>query len=214
MRPRREASGTYGPRTSRSSAPITGMLTAFETRPPSSAAATCSATITPARSCASPVDAARCGVTTTLSSSAAGRSTARRRRRRGRRRRPCQSAEPRAARPRRAASRAPRSRSARRRRICSNTAAPIESRASRGSAGVQGDEVSDRVDAPRRLDALDAELAEAFRRHVRVVGDDPHPEPQRAPRDLLPDPAEAEHAERLARQLDAAVASCVPSGPA
>ena len=48
------------------------MLTAFVTRPPSSAAATCSATITPARSCASSVEAARCGVTTTLSSSSSG----------------------------------------------------------------------------------------------------------------------------------------------
>ena len=48
------------------------MLTAFVTRPPSSAAATCSATITPARSWASSVDAARCGVTTTLSSSSSG----------------------------------------------------------------------------------------------------------------------------------------------
>ena len=72
MRPSRDASGTYGPSTSRSSAPITGMLTAFETSPPSRAAATCSATMTPARSCASPVEAARCGVTTTLSSSSSG----------------------------------------------------------------------------------------------------------------------------------------------
>ena len=42
------------------------MLTAFVTSPPSSAATTCSATITPARSWASSVDAARCGVTTTF----------------------------------------------------------------------------------------------------------------------------------------------------
>src|SRR2546425_2473057 len=67
-RPSLAASGMYAPSTSRSSAPITGMLTAFVTRPPSSAAATCSAMITPARSCASSVEAARCGVTTTLSS--------------------------------------------------------------------------------------------------------------------------------------------------
>ena len=63
-RPRLAASGRNGPSTSRSSAPTDGMLTAFVTRPPSSAAATCSATITPARSCASSVEAARCGVTT------------------------------------------------------------------------------------------------------------------------------------------------------
>ena len=36
-----------GPSTSRSAASTTGMFTAFETRPPSSAATTCSATITP-----------------------------------------------------------------------------------------------------------------------------------------------------------------------
>ena len=61
-----------GPSTSRSSPRIEGMLTAFVTTSPSSAAATCSATITPARSCASAVDAARCGVTTTWSSSSSG----------------------------------------------------------------------------------------------------------------------------------------------
>ena len=61
-----------GPSTSRSAWSTTGMLTAFVTMPPSSAATTCSATITPARSCASSVDAARCGVTTTWSSSSSG----------------------------------------------------------------------------------------------------------------------------------------------
>ena len=48
------------------------MLTAFVTSPPSSAAATCSATITPARSCASSVEAARCGVTTRFGASSSG----------------------------------------------------------------------------------------------------------------------------------------------
>ncbi len=48
------------------------MLTAFVTRPPSSAATTCSATITPARSCASSVEAARCGVTTTFGAASSG----------------------------------------------------------------------------------------------------------------------------------------------
>ena len=61
-----------GPSISRSAASTTGMLTAFVTRPPSSAATTCSATIRPARSCASSVEAARCGVTTTSSSSSSG----------------------------------------------------------------------------------------------------------------------------------------------
>ena len=67
-RPSFEASGRNGPSTSMSSARACGMLTALETNPPVSAAATCSATITPARSCASWVDAPRCGVTTTLGS--------------------------------------------------------------------------------------------------------------------------------------------------
>ena len=61
-----------GPSISRSAASTTGMLTAFVTRPPSSAATICSATISPARSCASSVEAARCGVTTTSSSSSSG----------------------------------------------------------------------------------------------------------------------------------------------
>ncbi len=60
---------TNGPTSSRSSAGITGTLTALETTSPLSAAATCSATIRPARSCASCVEAPRCGVSTTLSSS-------------------------------------------------------------------------------------------------------------------------------------------------
>ena len=49
-----------------SSALIAGMFTAVETTPPVSAATTCSAVCTPARSCASVVDAPRCGVTTTF----------------------------------------------------------------------------------------------------------------------------------------------------
>ena len=50
-----------------SSAETAGMLTAVETTPPVSAATTCSAVWTPARSCASVVEAPRCGVTTTFS---------------------------------------------------------------------------------------------------------------------------------------------------
>src|SRR5207247_2212829 len=95
-----------------SSARIAGMLTAFVTSAPSSAAATCSATITPARSCAS----------------------------------------------------------------------------SRGAA-----------------------LAETFLRADRVVRGDAHPEPERPPRHLLADPPEAEYAERLALQLDPAVAPALPA---
>ena len=67
--------------------------------------------------------------------------------------------------------------------------------------------------APRRRVSrpLDAELAEALLRDERVVGDDAHPEAERAARDLLADAAEAEHAERLAGQLDAAAARALPA---
>ena len=66
IRPSRCASGTNGPSTSMSSALTAGMLTAVETTPPVRAATTCSAVCTPARSCASAVEAPRCGVTTTF----------------------------------------------------------------------------------------------------------------------------------------------------
>ena len=58
-------SGTNGPSSSWSSAEMAGMLTAVDTTPPVSAATTCSAVCTPARSWASAVEAPRCGVTTT-----------------------------------------------------------------------------------------------------------------------------------------------------
>ena len=48
-----------------------------------------------------------------------------------------------------------------------------------------------------RLRLLDAEVAEAVDPHERVVRDDRHPEPERAARDLLADPPEADDAERL-----------------
>ena len=76
---------------------------------------------------------------------------------------------------------------------------------------MQGEEVRGGVHVLGRLDPLGAELAEALGRHVRVVRHDPHPEPERAPRDLLPDPPEAEHAERLAGELDAAVRAPFPA---
>ena len=58
---------------------------------------------------------------------------------------------------------------------------------------------------------LDAELAEAVVADERVVGDDVHAEPDRAAGDLLADPAEAEHAERLALELDAAPPGALPA---
>ena len=64
--------GRTGRATSSSRGSTTGMLTAVRTTSPSSAAATCSAITTPARSCASVVDPARCGVTTTCGSPRSG----------------------------------------------------------------------------------------------------------------------------------------------
>ena len=66
------ASGRNGPSTARASGPTAGMLTADVTTPPVRAAATCSATTTPARSWASSVEAPRCGVTTTPGSPKSG----------------------------------------------------------------------------------------------------------------------------------------------
>ena len=76
---------------------------------------------------------------------------------------------------------------------------------------VQGQELRSGVHLPGRLDALDAELAKALRRDERVVGDDAHPEPSGAPRDLLADAPETEHAERLPGELDAAVRLALPA---
>ena len=76
---------------------------------------------------------------------------------------------------------------------------------------VERDEVGRREHLGRGLDAVDAELAEALARDERVVGGDAHAEPERAARDLLADAAEAEHAERLVGQLDAAEARALPA---
>ena len=76
---------------------------------------------------------------------------------------------------------------------------------------VQRQELGDGEHVVRALDALDAELAEALLRDERVVGDDAHPEPERAARDLLADAAEAEHAERLALELDPAPGRALPA---
>ena len=76
---------------------------------------------------------------------------------------------------------------------------------------VQRHEVGGGVEIVGRLDALDAELAEAVLRDERVVRDDAHLETERATRDLLADASEAEHAERLAGELDAAEARALPA---
>src|SRR5256885_2064725 len=58
---------------------------------------------------------------------------------------------------------------------------------------------------------LTAELAESLLRNERVVCDDTHLEAKRAPRDLLADATEAEHAERLPGELDTAEPRTFPA---
>ena len=76
---------------------------------------------------------------------------------------------------------------------------------------VQGEEVRGRQNVVRGLDAVDSELAEAFARDEQVVRHDSHLQGERATSDLLADPPEAEHAERLPGQLGAAVARSFPA---
>src|SRR5215207_6569989 len=73
------------------------------------------------------------------------------------------------------------------------------------------EEVGHRVDVVDGLGALDSELAKALARDERVVGDDAHLEAGGAAGDLLADPPEAEHAERLVRELDAAPPRALPT---
>src|SRR5205814_2389864 len=76
---------------------------------------------------------------------------------------------------------------------------------------VQRQELCRGVDGRRRLEPLDAELAEALGRDEGVVRDDMHAEPDGAAGDLLPDSPETEHAERLPRELDASVRLALPA---
>ena len=76
---------------------------------------------------------------------------------------------------------------------------------------MQRHEVGGRVELVGRVRAVDAELAEALLGDEGVVGDDAHLEAERAPCNLLPDPPEAEDAERLARELDPAEARAFPA---
>ena len=58
--------------------------------------------------------------------------------------------------------------------------------------------------------AVDAELAKALCGDERVIGDDLHLQPHRPPRDLPADAPEAEHAEHLVGELDAAPLRALP----
>ena len=80
-----------------------------------------------------------------------------------------------------------------------------------GQRQVQRDDVGRREDGLLRSCSLHAQLPKALSGDERVEGDDPHAERQRAPRDLLTDPSEAEQPQGLARQLLPAVARALPA---
>ena len=181
------------------------------TSSPRSAAATCSATITPARSCASCVEAPRCGVTTTFGRprmgpdvyGSSGNTS---------------SAAP-ATCPERSASTSA-SRSTRSPRAAFTIRTPgLHQRDAVGvdqvpglgrERSVQGDEVGLQQQVLERC-GRDLELAAAIGRHERVEHDDPHPERPRAGGDQLADAAEADDAEHLVGQLHAAEALALPA---
>ena len=199
-RPRRPTSGRNGLSASASSGAIAGMLTAVETTPPVSAATICSAVCTPARSCASVVEAPRCGVTTTLRIALEQRVVRDRLAtgtRRAPRPRPCplSSASLSAA----SSTSSPRAQLITRTpsRHCANASASRKPLRLRRAREVDREEVGLRVDLGGGRGRLGAELAEALRADERVEGDDVHAERLRARRDELADPAEAQHAQRL-----------------
>ena len=179
------------------------MFSAFVTSPPSRAASTCSATITPARSCASSVDAARCGVTTTLSSSSSGPEYG--------------SAE-------KTSIAAPATVPERSASTSASSVDEPDAVPHRGEGGgidpapglrcqrlVERDEVGRGVHVFDGWDLFDAQLAEALGGDERVVGDHAHRQPDRSARHLLADPAETEHAQRFVCELEPAVGRAIPA---
>ena len=70
---------------------------------------------------------------------------------------------------------------------------------------MEGDHVGAGIELVEALRPLDPELAEAFRGHELVEGNNLHVECQGALGDQLADAAEADDAERLAVELVAAV---------
>ena len=196
-RPSSDASGMNGPSTSRSAWSTTGMFTAFETMPPSSAATTCSATISPARSCASSVEAARCGVTTTWSSSSSGPVY-------GSAEKTSSAAPGELARVERLDQRLlvderpaggvdePRAVPHPGDRLAVDHAAGLV-----GQRRVQRDDVGDREESSSRVSACSTPSSRNRRPDERIVGDDCHPEPgaRRRPADRC---GRTRHAERLA----------------
>ena len=80
-----------------------------------------------------------------------------------------------------------------------------------GERGVQRDDVRGSEHPVERLRALDAEVAEALLGDERVVRNDTHAQADGAARDLLADPSEPDHSERLAFQLDPVPARTLPA---
>ena len=211
-RPSFSHSGTKGATASIASGRTAAMLTAFVTTSPASAARTCSAVITPARSCASSVEAARCGVTTTSSRSKRGCSVMgsfgedveRGAADLARLERPAEGVEvdelaARAVDDQDAVSHL-------RQRLVVD---PVDRLG--GLREVDRDHVGALVELVGALDALDAEVAEALRGDELVEPDHLHLEREGALGDELADAAEADHAERLAVELVSGVARARPS---
>ena len=80
-----------------------------------------------------------------------------------------------------------------------------------GERGVERHDVRGAEQLVERLGLLDTQVAEPVAAHERVVRDDVHRQAECAPRDLLSDPSEADHAERLPGQLDSPVARALPA---
>ena len=211
------ASGRKGPRNSSSSGGTAATLTAFDATRPSSAAATCSATITPARSCASRVDAPRCGVTTTFSipSSSPGVGLVLEHVHRG-------------------TGDLARAKTLDERLLVDQLAAgdvddpnavlhardlrPADHAAGLGREGrVQGNDVRASQQIVEASGGLDAELPHPLRRHERVEGDDVHGETAGPTCDLLADATEARPARascpRARRRRTASAPSAPPPAP-
>ena len=180
------------------------MLTALVTTPPVSAAITCSAVTTPARSCASAVEAPRCGVTTTSSRSKSGCSVN------------GSAGKTSSAAPAELARLEPGQHRVEVDQLAAGAVdqprAVLHRRDRRGVdqldrvrrlRHVQGDDVGPAEQLLELRRALDAELAEALGGDELVEGDDVHLEALGALGDELADPAEADHAERLAVELGA-----------
>ena len=206
--PRRSANGTKG-RTTSETSPEANTFTAYGTNSPLSASRTISATVVPALSCASRVDAPRCGVTTTFGSPNRENRWWARARRRQRGATEVAVLED--------------------LRECVLVHDPTPGGVHEASATLHQAELglaeetfgflrSWQVDADEvRLDQqglerghhLHAHLLGPLGRDVGIEGDHAHPEPPRARRDQRPDPSQTEETERSSPR-----ARCPPTGNA